>query len=134
MVSGLHIYLPPDSKFIDNAISELPKNCKDKDEAMNKEIRDVPHVHFVVNTDKVESGGPLGTGKERHEGVPFREAPLIRLFLVPGLPPWYQRHPDVRGLCPNLRVWLSLLPYLPLHSLFGYLLLHVQSVESLQLQ
>ena len=77
MVSGLHIYLPPDSKFIDDAISELPKNCKDKDEAMNKEIRDVPHVRSVVTADKVESGGPLGTGKERHEGVSLGEVALV---------------------------------------------------------
>lgn len=68
------MYLPPDSKYIDDAISEIPKNCKDKDEAMNKEIRDVPHVDAFEIAKEIESGSTIGIGKERYEGVSLGKA------------------------------------------------------------
>ncbi|KAK8796172.1 hypothetical protein WA171_004134 [Blastocystis sp. BT1] len=43
LLSGLHIYLHPPNEYLEDAIKPLPKNCEDKDAAMNEQIREVPH-------------------------------------------------------------------------------------------
>jgi hypothetical protein len=50
-LSGLHIYLHPPNEYLEDAIKPLPKNCEDKDAAMNEQIREVPHVGMKIGVD-----------------------------------------------------------------------------------
>ena len=43
-MSGLKATLPPDNKYINDAIKPIPKTCEDKDTEMHRQIREVPHV------------------------------------------------------------------------------------------
>ena len=43
-MSGLKATLPPDNKYINEAIKPIPKTCEDKDTEMHRQIREVPHV------------------------------------------------------------------------------------------
>ena len=54
LLKGLTIYLPPDNKYSSEVVKPIPKDCKDKDEYMNKEIQEVPHVfiYSLVNCRK----------------------------------------------------------------------------------
>lgn len=48
LLKGLTIYLPPDNKYSSEVVKPIPKDCKDKDEYMNKEIQEVPHVFIYL--------------------------------------------------------------------------------------